>query len=136
MQPRLTPHPTRRPLRHFGLRVPPTRDRPLRWHTFFCTTYRRPAASMRTTTTSPTPSRDIVDVPHPPPNEHAAGAAQQQVPKTAASHPFVCDICKNRYSRIDHLARHFRRRTKPLRLFWCALLAVVRALTTHLNSRY
>jgi hypothetical protein len=33
--------------------------------------------------------------------------------------PFVCNVCKNSFSRIDHLARHCRSRKTPSpSLFW------------------
>lgn len=36
---------------------------------------------------------------------------QQQQGETAGGvKPFVCDLCKSSYTRLDHLARHFRGR--------------------------
>ncbi|KAF5614112.1 early growth response 1 [Fusarium tjaetaba] len=41
-------------------------------------------------------------------NPQAAAAEKQALPAVMSANPFVCDICKSSYSRIDHLARHFR----------------------------
>lgn len=36
-----------------------------------------------------------------------------EVDETSAN-PFVCNVCKRSYSRIDHLARHYRSREVAL----------------------
>lgn len=36
--------------------------------------------------------------------------AEPPVTKSQMNHPFVCNICKRSYSRVDHLARHHRSR--------------------------
>jgi len=42
--------------------------------------------------------------------ETVDGAGDGQV----SENPFVCNICKKSYSRIDHLARHYRSRELAL----------------------
>lgn len=41
-------------------------------------------------------------------HDSAELAPQQQGAGSSFGKPFVCDVCKSSYARVDHLARHFR----------------------------
>ncbi|KAF5232144.1 hypothetical protein FANTH_13141 [Fusarium anthophilum] len=63
---------------------------------------------MSTAEADPFVSTNTTEMHPSPSNQQAAGAEEQALPAVMPANPFVCDICKSSYSRIDHLARHFR----------------------------
>jgi hypothetical protein len=48
----------------------------------------------------------------------ATGDLQSTLQPRPGQNPFVCNICKRTYSRLDHLGRHYRSRNSPSCSWW------------------
>lgn len=71
-------------------------------------------------TTAPVDNDDSVVIEH---EQHIPGSSSTA---THGNAPFACNVCKRNYTRVDHLARHYRSRKSffptfliPLIMFYC-----------------